>query len=623
MSTTTPPIVNALPTPPNPDDRATFNALAYPWTLALGAFTTQVNALGANVKGNADEAVASATAAAAERTAAAASAAAAQNQAASAAASAGASGTNAAAAEASATTANARASAAEAAASRAESAASSVTATAATVYLAGNTTTYVNQVKTFSITNYNVFSTYTASASAGSVSISGDVVTYTAPAAPGNVTFTISMGGAATVFPLDVLAAGVATPTVTSPTAGAAGVGETPTATSSAFAWLGVADAHLNSDWQLATDAAFTNVVQSSLASTTNRTSWTLGALAVSTTYFLRVRHRGTSNGVSAYSPTVSFTTAASFNSYIPAPTATPANFGDALEGGFYAGMIWNEITQSATSTTIGTGTRAFTVPNMTSAPIVYGGQSVEVRSRANPANRMQGTVTGAIGTTLTINVATVTGSGAFTDWSVMARHRVIVAPKASGESASLTYKNSNTAAPTACITLTEGRRATLAMVAADSATVYPAAHFCNNLNIGGRTDWYLPARDELELCWRNLKPTTDNNYTDTDRPTGAEASYQTLGSFGDTANTHGLNNNSAPTGAAYASTVPGRVANASFQSGGAEAFTYGSEYYWSSTQYDASGAWGQYWFSSVPGYQGVISKTSSLRVRAVRRSVI
>jgi hypothetical protein len=316
-------------------------------------------------------------------------------------------------------------------------------------------------------------------------------------------------------------------------------------------------------------------------------------------------------------------TTAATLNAYIPTPTATPANFGDALEGGFYAGMIWNEITQSATSTTIGTGTRAFTVADMTSAPIVYGGQSVEVRSRANPANRMQGTVTGAIGTTLTINVATVTGSGTFTDWSVMARHRVIVAPKASGENASIAYKNADTAAPAACITLTEGRRATLAMVAADSATVYPAAHFCNNLNIGGRTDWYLPARDELELCWRNLKPTTDNNYTVTDRNNAAAASYRTLGSFGDTANTHGLNNNSAPTGAAYTSTVPGRVANASFQSGGAEAFTYGPTFYWSSTQYNASYAWGQYWFPDFAGGQNYGDKPVGCRVRAVRRSII
>jgi hypothetical protein len=376
--------------------------------------------------------------------------------------------------------------------------------------------------------------------------------------------------------------------------------------------------------WQVSTTSDFATTVVNTGDVAGSAIAYTVpSGLVVSTSYFWRVRYKDAQGLYSAWSTPTSFTTAATFNAYIPTPTPTPANFGDALEGGFYAGMIWNEITQSATSTAISTGSKTFTVADMTSAPIVYGGQSVEVRSRANPANRMQGTVTGAIGTTLTISVATVTGSGTFTDWSVMARHRVIVAPKASGESASLTYKNANTAAPAACITLTEGRLATLAMVAADSSTVYPAAHFCNNLNIGGRTDWYLPARDELELCWRNLKPTTDNNYTTADRPTGAAASYQTLGSFGDTANTHGLNNNSAPTGAAYTSTVPGRVANAAFQTGGAEAFTYGSAYYWSSSQYDASTAWGQYWVSSYPGSQLNGNKTLSFRVRAIRRSVI
>lgn len=40
-----PPIVDSLPTPPNPSDRATFNARAYPWSLALGDMTTDMNTL--------------------------------------------------------------------------------------------------------------------------------------------------------------------------------------------------------------------------------------------------------------------------------------------------------------------------------------------------------------------------------------------------------------------------------------------------------------------------------------------------------------------------------------------------------------------------------------------------
>ncbi|MDD5479643.1 hypothetical protein [Rhodoferax sp.] len=61
--TTTPPSITALPTAPDPNDRTTFNARAYPWSAALPAFGTEVSAVAANVKANADEAAASAVAA--------------------------------------------------------------------------------------------------------------------------------------------------------------------------------------------------------------------------------------------------------------------------------------------------------------------------------------------------------------------------------------------------------------------------------------------------------------------------------------------------------------------------------------------------------------------------------
>ena len=307
-------------------------------------------------------------------------------------------------------------------------------------------------------------------------------------------------------------------------------------------------------------------------------------------------------------------------NTWIATPTATPAAFGDALEGGYYTGMIWNQLTQSSTSTAIGTGARTFTVPDQTATPIVYSGQLLEIRSRSNPANKMVGVVTGAAGTTLTMNVTAVGGSGTFSDWSIMCRYRIIVAPRATGENAGIALKNANTAMPVATQTLTEGWMATNAMRNADTSTVYPAAHWARSLNIGGRTDWYIPARDELELCWRNLKPTTHANYVVASRPVSAY-NYATLGAYGDTATTYGLNPNSAPAGAAYTTTDPAQVANTAFRTGGAEAFTYGNGFYWSSSESIATHAWLQYWYSSAPGGQVNVSKTSTHRVRAVRRS--
>lgn len=64
MPTIAPPSITTLPTAPDPNNRATFNTLAYPWSASLPTFSMQVSALGTNVKANADDAATSATTAA-------------------------------------------------------------------------------------------------------------------------------------------------------------------------------------------------------------------------------------------------------------------------------------------------------------------------------------------------------------------------------------------------------------------------------------------------------------------------------------------------------------------------------------------------------------------------------
>jgi hypothetical protein len=187
----------------------------------------------------------------------------------------------------------------------------------------------------------------------------------------------------------------------------------------------------------------------------------------------------------------------------------------------------------------------------------------------------------------------------------------VIVAPKATGQSSTtLQYKTTADASPTATQTLNDGFAATAAMVAAGN---HPAAAFCDGLTINGYSDWYLPARDELELCYRNLKPDTTANST-----VSRTASAYTYPEGNDVSgDTIGVNRNSVSVGSGYtASGYPFQTNVALFQSGGAEAFSFGNRY-WSSSESSATNAWAQVFDD---GIQSSRSKTINQFVRAVRR---
>ena len=54
-----------------------------------------------------------------------------------------------------------------------------------------------------------------------------------------------------------------------------------------------------------------------------------------------------------------------------------------------------------------------------------------------------------------------------------------------------------------------DGLLNTLAM----NTTEHPAAQHCLGLTVNGCNDFYLPSLNELELCYRNLKPGTQSNY--------------------------------------------------------------------------------------------------------------
>lgn len=168
--------------------------------------------------------------------------------------------------------------------------------------------------------------------------------------------------------------------------------------------------------------------------------------------------------------------------------------------------------------------------------------------------------------------------------------YAIIVAPKAEGEHEDAPW-NKTTKMVDGAQSFNDGRANTAAMAAAGSAL----AKWILALNINGCNDWYLPSRDELEVCYRNLKPTIDENWV----------------------HRNGENPSSLPVGFPYTAQNPLQTEAEAFQEGQPEAFD--AVWYWSSTQHASYAvfAWSQFFGD---GSQGYARKGYGFRARAVRR---
>jgi hypothetical protein len=179
-----------------------------------------------------------------------------------------------------------------------------------------------------------------------------------------------------------------------------------------------------------------------------------------------------------------------------------------------------------------------------------------------------------------------------------IADYNLVIAPKSSGENSGKEWKTSGTttAGTTSVI---DGPGNTAAMIAAGAAS-HPAANFCDGLSIGGFSDWYMPAYQELQVCYYNLKPTTTNNTT-----------------------VNGNNIYAVPSRPAdYTVGNPAQTTATDFQSTSTQEFANtGGVEYWSSTEVDADQAWSVN-FSNGLLYQYNF-KFYQLYVRAVRRVAV
>ena len=187
------------------------------------------------------------------------------------------------------------------------------------VALSGDIDVYVTQVKTYTISDYNAFSVYGVSVTAGTASIAEDEITFNAPSSAQSITLTVTKDGTDFDFSINVLPSGVQTPTNVLPSNGATGQIGSVTLTASAFSWLGVADTHASSDWQVSTDSGFTSLVANVVGDTVNKTSYTVTGLSTSQTYYWRVRYTGVNNGTSNWSTPTTFVTKENFGGLIGA----------------------------------------------------------------------------------------------------------------------------------------------------------------------------------------------------------------------------------------------------------------------------------------------------------------
>tara|TARA_R110000868_G_scaffold66695_8_gene198540 strand:+ start:5716 stop:6360 length:645 start_codon:yes stop_codon:yes gene_type:complete len=178
---------------------------------------------------------------------------------------------------------------------------------------------------------------------------------------------------------------------------------------------------------------------------------------------------------------------------------------------------------------------------------------------------------------------------------SSVATHYLVVGPASSAVSTSVRWKTTNTST-TGTSSDIDGPTNSANMNDAS----HPAAQFCEGLTIGGFSDWYMPAKNELEVCYYNLKPTTLANDTGS-----------------------GINPNAVPARASnYTAGTPARTSATAFQSAGAQCFI--NQYYWSSTENSATDAWYQRVGKDADtGQQAGLYKRYITNVRAVRRVAV
>jgi len=421
-------------------------------------------------------------------------------------------------------------------------------------------------------------------------------------------------------------------PTNESPADGATSIGGSSISlTLTASSYNDLFGGQASATFQVSDASDFSNLIVNETVSGSSVNSYTISdvrdILTESTQYYFRVKYTDTNSNESLFSDATTFTTAATFVS-VDQPTVTSPSDG--------AVDVGEEPTISTSSFSV-TGTTDTHLSTDWQIASDSSFNTIVVESLNDTSNLVSWTVPGgnlSTSTTYYIRVRHTGTNLGDSEWSNTVSfttesqflpagwpgeigtayeggyfagqidqggtiYNLIVAPKSSGENSDVRWADGasyNTA--TGANSDIDGPSNTAILVSGYSSNDTEAAHFCDGLTIGGYSDWYMPAKNELEVLYYWLKPTTGSNVTN-----------------------DGSNPNAVspePVSTDYSSSDPEQTSATVFQDGNSEAFSTDS--YWSSTQvtFINNGATSQ---SFNNGNQNTSdTQANSFSVRAVRK---
>lgn len=470
----------------------------------------------------------------------------------------------------------------------------------------------------YTISDYDSFSIYKVETTLGTASISGKEITLIIPSTTSVkvVALTVVRDGSPKVYSISVDAVGIIPPTILSPANNSTNQSTNLTVTASTYATAPAGNGTLkNSQWQVARDTGFTDMISTGEVSTGVLTAWHVGNLPRDTVLYVRVRYESTTLGWSAWSspnkfstlsvviskPTISTTEppyemkeTPSFQS--GAFSTTPANMDSHLSSSWRVYKVGNptpvyQLNRSMSSRyelTIPKG--ILQVSSEYQVEVKYEGSSVGESTWSDK-------LTFSTATMFVPDELGTPWEGGFYAGRIIVNgqpHAIVVASKMEGGwFTDIPWKNAASNTPNT--NSTNDSYANMQGAIAAGISSHPAFNVCYNYRGGGYSDWLLSARDVVEIMYRNFKPSAKNNHT-----------------------TSGANSNAIPPTGNYTPINPSQTPLPLFRLGAAEAFTVTADTFyalWTSTQSSDTNAWDQNFDS---GYQVASFKTLT-KPRSVR----